>query len=69
MIPATVQKIKKDMAIYVDKIKAGPPRARVWPEPTKRPVPIVPPKAIIWACLSYISLPNHIIWRTASNLP
>jgi hypothetical protein len=32
-------------------------------------VPIVPPKAIIWACLSYISLPNHIIWRTASNLP
>lgn len=47
MIPATVQKIKNDMAMYVDRMKAGPPRARVWPEPTKSPVPIVPPNAII----------------------
>ncbi len=43
VIPVTMHQTRKDIAMYEIKMNAGPPVASVCPEPTNRPVPIVPP--------------------------
>lgn len=38
--PETMHQTRKDMVMKEVRMKAGPPRARVWPLPTKSPVPL-----------------------------
>lgn len=38
--PETMHQTRKDMVMKAARMKAGPPRARVWPLPTKSPVPL-----------------------------
>ena len=65
VMAVTMHRIKKDMKMKQPTKKAGPPLASVCPEPTKRPVPMVPPSAIIWACLFAQKLDARCIseWR------
>lgn len=49
IIAVTIQNTKNDMKQKLPKMNAGPPLASVCPDPTKRPVPMVPPSAIICA--------------------
>ena len=46
----TVQNIITPIRMYAINIEPGPPVANALPVPTKRPVPMEPPIAIIWRC-------------------